>query len=629
MLDRVKTPEPADRADAEEMAEAAARDDAPEKISILRRFAPQRLTARIVLLNLLGLIVLVAGILYFNQFRQGLIDARVQSLTTQAQIIAAAVAGSATVDTGSIVIDPDSLADSNDETMPDSEQMSSLDFPIDPEAAGPVLKRLLANTTVRARIIDKDGNLVVDSRFLYSRGDIIQSDLPPPNGEPESVSLRSLWNRFVTWTFSYDYPKQIEYGIDNGKDFPEVAAALKGAKVSLVRLNDRGQIIVVVAVPIQRFRAVLGSLVLSTTGGEIDNVLRAERQVVLMTFGFVALVTILLSILLASTFALPLRKLAERQGEGRGEQYGEQDGDEGHEAEGHQHHLALGPQHVVDLAAGGGQHERAQHGAEALDRHGDHHDDLAAVVEAHQADLGALQGCGDFGEILAVVDAVLDLLRIVVAEGPGDEAVPQRPQGNAFGLAVGRRQVGLDDVAARIEEAAVDDEVAVLVDDPCPDGRVGEQALQHRSGCFRVDREVQARHLLGVGHRLVVAVGERVGVDDDRAGVDGRRARDRGGDDLRLRGEALHARVDQALAELVEVENACNEHDEAQQVEQHDAGGEALRREAAEDADLLRRIITGRRLRHFLGIGTVCGLRCLHPVKHRGSGPKRGPPIAP
>ena len=309
MLDKVMPPESADRAEADEQAEAAERAAAPRQ-NLVRRLWPHRLTSRIVLLNLLGLIVLVSGILYFNQFRQGLIDARVQSLTTQAQIIAAAVAGSATVDTGSIVIDPDSLAESNDDITPDSDQMSSLDFPIDPEVAGPVLKRLLANTTVRARIIDKDGNLVVDSRFLYTRGDIVQSDLPPPNGEPESFNPRNLWNRFVTWTFSYDYPRQIEYGIDNGKDFPEVAAALKGAKVSLVRLNDRGQIIVVVAVPIQRFRAVLGSLVLSTTGGEIDNVLRAERQVVLMTFGFVALVTILLSILLASTIALPLRKLA-------------------------------------------------------------------------------------------------------------------------------------------------------------------------------------------------------------------------------------------------------------------------------------------------------------------------------
>ncbi len=308
MLDKVTPPESADRAEADE-AEAAEREALPRQ-GLVRRLWPHRLTSRIVLLNLLGLIVLVAGILYFNQFRQGLIDARVQSLTTQAQIIAAAVAGSATVDTGSIVIDPDSLAETNDDTVPDSDQSSSLDFPIDPEAAGPVLKRLLANTTVRARIIDKDGNMVVDSRFLYSRGDIVQSDLPPIEGEHESFSPRALWNRFVTWTFSYDYPKQIEYGMDNGKDFPEVAAALKGAKVSLVRLNDRGQIIVLVAVPIQRFRAVLGSLVLSTTGGEIDDVLRAERQVVLMTFGFVALVTILLSILLASTIALPLRKLA-------------------------------------------------------------------------------------------------------------------------------------------------------------------------------------------------------------------------------------------------------------------------------------------------------------------------------
>jgi two-component system sensor histidine kinase ChvG len=310
MLDRVKPPEAADRADAEETAEAAERDAAPGKVNWFRRFAPQRLTARIVLLNLLGLIVLVAGILYFNQFRQGLIDARVQSLTTQAQIIAAAVAGSATVDTGSIVIDPDSLADSNEEALPDNDQFSSLDFPIDPETAGPVLKRLLANTTVRARIIDKDGNLIVDSRFLYSRGDVVQSDLPPLDGGEKGLSPLALWNRLVSWTFSYDYPRQIEYGLDNGKDFPEVAAALNGAKVSLVRLNDRNQIVVVVAVPVQRFRAVLGALVLSTTGGEIDGVLRAERQVVLMTFAFVALVTVLLSTLLASTIALPLRKLA-------------------------------------------------------------------------------------------------------------------------------------------------------------------------------------------------------------------------------------------------------------------------------------------------------------------------------
>jgi two-component system sensor histidine kinase ChvG len=311
MLDRVKTADATERTETDEAVDAAESGVASRTRadSWFWRFAPQRLTSRIVLLNLLGLIILVTGILYFNQFRQGLIDARVQSLTTQAQIIAAAIAGSATVDTGKIVIDPESLDDSTDDTLPDSDQLSGLDFPIDPETSGPILKRLLANTTVRARIIDNAGNLLVDSRFLYSRGDIVQTDLPPLDQDGDG-SIVTLWNSLIAWAFSYDYPLHIEYGLDNGRDFPEVAAALNGAAVSVVRLNDRRQIVVLVSVPVQRFRAVLGALVLSTTGGEIDNVLKAERQVVFMTFGFVALVTILLSTLLASTIALPLRRLA-------------------------------------------------------------------------------------------------------------------------------------------------------------------------------------------------------------------------------------------------------------------------------------------------------------------------------
>jgi two-component system sensor histidine kinase ChvG len=275
----------------------------------IHRLAPARLTSRIVLLNLAGLVVLVSGILYFNQFRQGLIDARIQSLLPQAHIIAAAVAGSASVDTGSIVIDPDSLIDSQDDTIPDSEQLRDLDFPINPENAGPLLRRLLANTTIRARIVDPDGNLIVDSRYLYGRGEILRSDLPPLD-EPGHGLIGAWWQRFTDWLFSSDYPVQRDYGLDNGKEFPEVAAALNGASVSVVRVNERGAVIVLVAVPIQRFKAVLGTLVLSTTGGEIDDVIRGERQIVLYTFAFVSLVTILLSVLIAGTIAEPIRRLA-------------------------------------------------------------------------------------------------------------------------------------------------------------------------------------------------------------------------------------------------------------------------------------------------------------------------------
>ena len=223
MLDKVKVIEAPDRVDGDDGLDSTEALPSSTRLPLLRRFAPQRLTSRIVLLNLAGLATLLAGMFYFNQYREGLIDARVQSLTTQAHIISAAIAGSATVDTGSIVIDPDALSEQDDELTTDAEQLTALDFPIDPELAGPVLKSMLANTTVRARIIDQDGNLVVDSRFLYGRSDIVQADLPPLNDEQRL--LDRIWTTVANWILPSKYPVQIEYGLDNGKDFPEVVAA--------------------------------------------------------------------------------------------------------------------------------------------------------------------------------------------------------------------------------------------------------------------------------------------------------------------------------------------------------------------------------------------------------------------
>ena len=45
----------------------------------------------------------------------------------------------------------------------------------------------------------------------------------------------------------------------------------------MVRVNDRGEVIVSVAVPVQRFRAVRGALLLSTQGADIDDMVEAER----------------------------------------------------------------------------------------------------------------------------------------------------------------------------------------------------------------------------------------------------------------------------------------------------------------------------------------------------------------
>ena len=74
--------------------------------SFLVRGRFSSLTRRIVVFNVVALIVMVAGILYINQFREGLIDARRQSLLTQAEIIAGAIAQGATEAPQAKVIDP-------------------------------------------------------------------------------------------------------------------------------------------------------------------------------------------------------------------------------------------------------------------------------------------------------------------------------------------------------------------------------------------------------------------------------------------------------------------------------------------------------------------------------------------
>ena len=275
----------------------------------LRRLRPTSLLARIILINLAGLIILVGGILYFNQSRESLIDARVQSLMTQARIMAAAVASSASIDTGEITIDPDKLMEQTDEKASSLDNFSRLDFLIRPERAGPVLRRLVKSTGATARIYDRDGVLSVDSRHLYGYGGILRLDLPPIN-QPEEGFFTRLWNRLNKWLFSNRYPLQKEYGLENGREFPEVTAALSGASVSVVRVNRKGEIIVTVAVPIQRYKAVLGALVLSTHGGEIDKVLRSERRIVFFMFLVAGLVAVLLSVSLASQIAEPIRRLA-------------------------------------------------------------------------------------------------------------------------------------------------------------------------------------------------------------------------------------------------------------------------------------------------------------------------------
>ena len=104
------------------------------------------LTRRIVVLNLGGLVVLVIGFLLLDQFRADLIAAREQSLTIQADIIAAAISASATGDTDSITIDPDKLLQlaPGESVAPSPSEEDATQFSINPALVGPFLTAAVA-----------------------------------------------------------------------------------------------------------------------------------------------------------------------------------------------------------------------------------------------------------------------------------------------------------------------------------------------------------------------------------------------------------------------------------------------------------------------------------------------------
>ena len=246
-----------------------------------------------------------------DQFRADLIEARIQSLTIQADIIAAAISASATGDTDSITIDPDKLLQlaPGESVAPSPSDEDATQFSINPALVGPFLHRLVTPTRTRARIYDSDGRLLLDSRSFSARGAVVRSDLPDASerrGFADRIIAR-LRSLFLTSTA----PRAEDPWATNGQTMPEVAGALQGKTQSLVRVNHMGETIVSVGVPIQHMMATRGALLLSTQGGDIDRVITSARLAQLRFFLVLAIVMLVLSLSLANTIAEPVRRLAD------------------------------------------------------------------------------------------------------------------------------------------------------------------------------------------------------------------------------------------------------------------------------------------------------------------------------
>ena len=79
-----------------------------------------------------------------------------------------------------------------------------------------------------------------------------------------------------------------------------------------------GELVLSVAIPVQRYKQVLGALMLSTGSNDIEADVRTVRLELLRIFGVALLVTVALSLYLAGTIARPIRRLAAAAERGRG-----------------------------------------------------------------------------------------------------------------------------------------------------------------------------------------------------------------------------------------------------------------------------------------------------------------------
>ena len=281
----------------------------------LIRLVAKTLMRRIIFVNLIGLVILLTGIFYLGQYHAWLIEAKRDSLRAQGEVIAAAIAASATreKDTGRIVINPDMLPEiEGARGLLRDENIASMQLSIPPERVAPLFKGGLLPADIRARVYASDGVLIVDSDELLSRGQLSTSGGPPLSQQPGSESIRTNWTRFMHWLMRRQVPVYREIGTGNGMAYPEVRVALTGGhSTAMVLVTERGEQIVSVATPIHYRGAVQGALLLSTRPGVIDDILQEERVLVLSLALTALAATLIASMLLYRTIAGPMRRLSD------------------------------------------------------------------------------------------------------------------------------------------------------------------------------------------------------------------------------------------------------------------------------------------------------------------------------
>jgi len=241
------------------------------------------LTWRILAFNALALIVLTGGVVLVQASGRGLVEERLNGVQQQAAIVAGTLA----------------------------EYAANADSPtINTAEAEPLLSRMIAPSRLRARFYLPTGRLAMDTRFLLPRNVVTVSQLP---GLDTASQVKEWFTRLYDGIMGVRPFARLEPYYEAGEDgrvYREVQTALSGTTSSAERVDDQNRLVLSVAVPVQGVRTVYGALLVSTEGGDIDDILRQERttlfEVVLVAF----LVMLFSSLYLSGTIAEPVKRLA-------------------------------------------------------------------------------------------------------------------------------------------------------------------------------------------------------------------------------------------------------------------------------------------------------------------------------
>jgi two-component system sensor histidine kinase ChvG len=267
---------------------------------LAQRRASTSLTRRILAINLLVLTVPIGGFFILDQAQESFIESEIAALRTQGEVFAGAVGA------GAVGVSP------------------GVGQRVEPVRANVMLRRLTEPTHTRARLFVSTGVLVADTQFLtLSRGFVRVQELPPLESELGLVEwANEKASALLNWLPGQsELPLYRESSPSNSNDYVEVQRALFGEKTAAVRRHEAGGMVISVAVPVQRYRQVVGALMLSTGGEEVERAMRAIRLDILQVFAVALGVTVLLSLYLAGTIARPINRLAaaaERVRMGRG-----------------------------------------------------------------------------------------------------------------------------------------------------------------------------------------------------------------------------------------------------------------------------------------------------------------------